>query len=90
MFKNVEFDMYVENSTEEESSLMQLKQMAVNKHMQGQLPFSNIVSLYRLKSLKELEKKCEYFEEKAMEAAQAAQSGQIQAQGQAEQQKNSN
>lgn len=87
MFKNVEFDMYVENSTEEESSLMQLKQMAVNKHMQGQLPFSNIVSLYRLKSLKELEKKYEYFEEKAMEAAQAAQSGQIQAQGQAEQQK---
>ncbi len=77
MFKNVEFEINIENSTEEETSLLELKQLAVQSYMAGKIPFSNLVSMYRLKALKELEEKYEYFESKAIEAAQAAESGKI-------------
>jgi hypothetical protein len=86
-FKDVEFELHTENSTEEETALVQLKELAVQKHLQGALPFSNLVSMYRVKALKELEKKMEYFEAKAMELAQQAQSGQMQEQAQLEQQR---
>lgn len=86
-FKDIEFELHTENNTEEESALMELKQLAVQKHMQGLLPFSNLISLYRVKALKELEKKMEKFEQKAIELSQEAESGKIQNQIELEKQK---
>jgi len=62
-----DFDIIVENNSQEESSLIELKQLALQNYKAGLLPFQNFIAMYRVDSLIELEKMSEYFAEKAQE-----------------------
>lgn len=64
-----DFDIIVENNSKEESSLIELKQLALQNYKAGILPFNNFVSMYKIESLKELEKMSTYFVERAAELA---------------------
>lgn len=76
VLKKADFDIIVMNNSKEESSLIELKQIALQNYKAGLLPFHNFMQMYNIESLKELEKMSEYFAEKAQEIAQQQQQAQ--------------
>ena len=88
MLNKADFDIIGESNSKEESSMIELKQLLLQNFKAGILPFNNFISLYKIDSLMELEKKAEYFATRAQELASQSQNAQGQQQQDLEQQKN--
>ena len=67
IFKEVDLDVVMQNNTKEEQSLRELKQIYVQYAAKSNEPFNNLLSVYNVESVKELEKKLEYMGEKSEE-----------------------
>ena len=76
--ERADYMVFASDSGQEERSLQDLKQMSMAQYQKGLLTFSNIVKLYNIDSLREMEAKVEQYEEVAMERAQANQEAQQQ------------
>jgi hypothetical protein len=73
-----------ENSSEEEQSKNELKQMAFRQSEKGQMPFEKVLDIYDMESLTQLKKSFRFWTKKSQELAQKSQTNQIEAQKQAE------
>lgn len=73
-----DYMVFASDSGAEERSLNDLKQFAFAQHQKGMLTFGNIVKLYNVDNLRELEAKVEQYEELAMQRAEASQEAQRQ------------
>lgn len=69
--ERADYMVFASDSGQEEKSLNDLKSFAFAQHQKGMLTFSNIVKLYSIDSLKELEAKVEQYEEIAMKRMEA-------------------
>jgi len=78
LFKNVAFELGLINALQDERNLRELKMLSIKQNDKGMLPFSQLVSIYNTESVKELEKKLEYFSK----MAEDIQAKNMQAQGQ--------
>lgn len=65
-----DFDVYLENSTKEEQDIQNFKQLALQEGFKGTMAFEQALSIYNTDTLKELEKKFEYFKAEAAELQQ--------------------
>ena len=77
---------HIANNTEEESSMQELKSLAMAQQKSGQLAFSDFINIYNTDTLKELEQKVKYFAEQADEMAgkRMVQEGQAEARNEQE------
>jgi hypothetical protein len=62
-----DYMIFTTDSGKEERALQDIKQMAFAKHQEGMLTFGNLVKLYNVDNLRELEAKVEQYEELAMQ-----------------------
>lgn len=60
---------HIANNTKEEASVNDLKGLALAQQKAGAMPFSDFLNIYNTDTLKELEKKVQYFAEKSEEIA---------------------
>lgn len=63
---------FASDSGQEERSLQDLKQLSMAQYQKGMLSFGNIVKLYNIDSLREMEAKVEQYEEIALKRAEAS------------------
>jgi len=76
--ERADYMVFASDSGKEEKALQDLKGMAYQEQQKGMLTFTNLVKLYNVDSLRELEAKVEQYEELAMERAQANTQGERQ------------
>lgn len=72
-----DFDILIQRNAKEQTSLMELKQLALNNFKAGILPYHNFVAMYNTESVKELEKMSIYFSEQAFELQQKSRQAEI-------------
>lgn len=84
IMKNVDLKVVIANSLKNEHDLRELKQHAFRSHEKGILPFHQLVSIHGIQNVKTLEKRLEYFSQKAEQLAGERAQQNIQAQAQAE------
>jgi hypothetical protein len=80
--ERADYMIFASDSGKEERSLQDIKNFAVQQHAKGLLTFSNIVKLYNVDNLRELEAKVEQYEEIALKRAES--SGEVQRQHEAQ------
>lgn len=71
--ERADYMVFASDSGQEERGLNDLKQLSMAQYQKGLLSFSNIVKLYNVDNLRELEAKVEQYEEIALQKAQANQ-----------------
>lgn len=81
------FSILVENSSKDERNLEELRQIAAMQFQKSMLPFKELVGLYGVDSVKQLEKKLDYFNSQAQELAKLQQESNINSQLEYEQKK---
>jgi hypothetical protein len=81
------FSILVESSAKDERNLEELKQIAAMQFSKAMLPFKQLVGLYAVESVKQLEKKLDYFNDQAQELAAIQQQSGMNAQLEFEQKK---
>jgi len=84
LFDQSLFDLMVLNNTKEETSLKEIKQLFLQQTAKNMAPFDQLISVYQTGSLKELEKKVEYFTKKSQKIQQMSQQQGVEAQKQME------
>jgi hypothetical protein len=75
----------MDNTSKDERNLRDLKELAMAQWQKAMIPLEQIVKMYNVDSVKELEKTIEYFNGKAIEMQQLNQQNNIEAQQQVEQ-----
>jgi len=75
----------MDNTLKDERNLRDLKELAMAQWQKAMIPLEQIVKMYNVDSVKELEKTIEYFNGKAIEMQQLNQQNNIEAQQQVEQ-----
>ena len=80
---DAEYDLFIADSFNENQSLRDLKQLAIGEHNKGVLDLGQLVKLYSMDSIRELEKSLEYYSELAEQKA----AGRMQGEAEMEQQK---
>lgn len=83
IFKSTRFRMGVQISLKEEQGLQELRQIAMQGYARGQIALDNLVKVYNIDNLKELEKTVIHYAEKAAANAQMYEQNKIQAEAQA-------
>lgn len=69
--ERADYLVFASDSGQEERSLQDLKQLSMAQYQKGMLSFGNIVKLYNIDSLREMEAKVEQYEEIALKRAEA-------------------
>ncbi|MCK9281873.1 MAG: hypothetical protein M0P71_14705 [Melioribacteraceae bacterium] len=82
VLNKIDIGIDVENNTLQEQNLKELKQFALQEYNKGSLPFRDIIKLYSTQTVKDLEKKFEFFTDEALKFAQQSQQSNIEAQNQ--------
>jgi hypothetical protein len=70
VLNNLDIGINVYNTSIQEKQLKELKQFAIQEYTRGSLPFRDILKLYNTETLKDLEKKFEFFSDEAIKFAQ--------------------
>jgi hypothetical protein len=78
VLERADYLVYATDSGKEEKALQDLKSFALAEQQKGMLTFGNIVKLYNVDNLRELEAKVEQYEELAMQRIQGDQQAQRQ------------
>ena len=82
-----DYDIVVMNNTDEERNMFEIKQLAMQQHQKGMLPFKNIIQMYNKGSIVELQKSVIRWSEEAEKMQQQYASNSEQAKAEADQAK---
>jgi len=82
-----DWDIFVINNQQEEQNMYEIKQLAVQQHTKGMLPFKHIIQMYNKSSVIELQKSVMRWSDEAEKLMMANQQNAQQAQNEAEQMK---
>ncbi len=82
-----DYDIVVLNNTDQERDMHEIKQLAMRHHDKGMLPFKNIIQMYNIDSLVELQKSVKRWSDEYERLAQLRQQDAQQAEAEAEQAK---
>lgn len=83
-FKNSQIGILVKNNNTQLEMKRKLEMLASSGYQRGELPFSAMMKVYTTESIKELEKKLEYFNDQAKKQAAEANAGAMQAEAEKE------
>jgi len=86
--KNAQIKIFIQNNKKQFDIKRKLEALAAGEYQRGQMPFTSMMKVYTTESLKELEKKLEYFSNKVQKAQAEAANNQYQSELQKEELKN--